>query len=189
MKLKIVVLGSGAREHALLTALYHSQQKFHSDQSIQLHCIGTNRNPAISALCAESSGILTTGDITDSDFVLQRCQALQADLVIIGPEAPLESGVADLLRHNHIDVLGPGKALARIETSKSFARTFLSDTIPQACPAFSIVGTTSEAAAFLATLGQHYVIKADGLTGGKGVKVAQDHLRNHLRPFSCGSGP
>ncbi len=179
MKLKIVVLGSGAREHALLTALYHSQQKFHSDQSIQLHCIGTNRNPAISALCAESSGILTTGDIADSDFVLQRCQALQADLVIIGPEAPLESGVADLLRHNHIDVLGPGKALARIETSKSFARTFLSDTIPQACPAFSIVGTTSEAAAFLATLGQHYVIKADGLTGGKGVKVAQDHLRDH----------
>ena len=179
MNLKIIVLGSGAREHALLSALHRCHLRFHPNESIQLHCLGTTRNPAISTLCAKSGGLLITGDITDSIFVRQQCRALHAGLVIIGPEAPLESGVADLLRQDHFAVLGPGKALARIETSKSFARTFLTRTIPQACPAFTIASTTSEAAAFLSTLGQHYVIKADGLTGGKGVKVAQDHLHNH----------
>ncbi len=179
MNLKIAVLGSGAREHALLTALHRSQLRFHPDQDIQLHCLGTTHNPAIRALCAGSGGILTVGDITDTAFVAKQCRDLRADLVIIGPEAPLESGVADILRRHGTAVLGPGKTLARIETSKSFARTFLTSTLPQACPSFTIASTLAQAADFLSTLGQHYVIKADGLTGGKGVKVAQDHLHNH----------
>ncbi len=97
--------------------------------------------------------------------------------VIIGPDT-FGKRSGDLLRHNRIDVLGPGKALARIETSKSFAPDLPLRYNPSSLPCLFHRRHNLGSSAFLATLGQHYVIKADGLTGGKGVKVAQDHLRN-----------
>lgn len=162
----ILIVGSGAREHALAAAL-----KGH-----RLCCFGTHRNPGIEALCAAP---ITVGDITDPALAVKTAKAHGVELVCIGPEAPLERGVADALEAAGIPVVGPRRAAARIETSKAFCRELLREVCPEATPRFFIVSTEAEAASALSELGEAYVVKADGLAGGKGVKVAGDHLSSH----------
>jgi formyltetrahydrofolate-dependent phosphoribosylglycinamide formyltransferase len=172
----IVIIGSGAREHALAYSMDRSKRQFPGHQNCCIHCFGTTMNPAIRTICQKNNGFYEFGDIVDPQSVLQFCLMTKADLVLIGPEAPLETGTGDILRKHAIAVFGPGRQQAQIETSKSFAREFLSKTLPQACPKFAVVSSLEAAKDFLLELGMHFVIKADGLTGGKGVKVSQDHL-------------
>lgn len=167
---RVLVIGSGAREHALAVALARSPSH------PAVHVIGTSTNPAISSLCEATGGTFIVGDILDAVRCSSHAESLRADLVVIGPEAPLDAGVADATRLLGIPVMGPDRSLARIETSKAFARALLDQAVPGASPRFRTVTSMEQAREFLDELGDDYVIKADGLTGGKGVKVAGDHL-------------
>jgi phosphoribosylamine---glycine ligase len=167
--MRIAVIGSGAREHILAYALYHAPEP------TTLFAFGTTANPGIMQLCSD----YRIGDITDAAAVCAQLTAWEIDLAVIGPEAPLSTGTADALRAAGIAVFGPDRALARIETSKSYTRELLERTVPQASPYYRVVRSISEAERVLAQLGELYVIKADGLCGGKGVKVSQEHLHSH----------
>ncbi len=168
----LLLIGSGAREHAI------AQQLTRSHTPWCLHCAAASDNPGIAVICKDRGGTYRKGTITDPGMMVDLARSIDASLAIIGPEAPLETGVADALRNAGIPVVGPDKALARIETSKSFARQFLHSILPQACPRFHVVHDIDEATLRVEELHGAYVIKADGLTGGKGVLVAGEHLHS-----------
>lgn len=175
---RILLIGSGGREHALARSLSNSAS------CGRLWC--TPGNPGIGTV-AEIVSI----DVNDSDAVSSWCKKHSISLVVIGPEHPLERGLADDLRRNGIDVFGPSKKAAALETSKGFAKEFmLRHNIPTApFKRFSLKGagapytTASDAATSFAVpnevldyIGHQelpVVIKYDGLASGKGVVVAQ----------------
>ena len=169
MKNKLLVIGSGAREHAIIRALNKSPQKK------QIFCLASNMNPGIANYCDE----LIIGNINDPGFVTEYAIETGATLAIIGPESPLANGVADALWNSGIKTVGPKKNLAQIETSKAFTRDLLKEYHIPGGPLYkrfnSIVGVKE----FLNKLGDLYVVKFDGLAGGKGVKVAGEHLHSH----------
>ncbi len=169
MKNKLLVIGSGAREHAIIRALDKSPQKK------QIFCLASNMNPGIANYCDE----LIIGNINDPGFVTEYAIETGATLAIIGPESPLANGVADALWNSGIKTVGPKKNLAQIETSKAFTRDLLKEYHIPGGPLYkrfnSIVGVKE----FLNKLGDLYVVKFDGLAGGKGVKVAGEHLHSH----------
>lgn len=170
MRKNVVVLGSLAREHAIAQALERS------NPIPVIHCMGTTHNGGIHAICTRTGGLYRIGDVCSAGKVLDFCTLAQASLLIIGPEAPLEAGIGDAARSLGIAVVGPNREQARIETSKSFARKFLSEILHQACPRYRIIEHLSDARHFIEKLGGRYVVKADGLSGGKGVKISQEHL-------------
>jgi phosphoribosylamine--glycine ligase len=166
----ILIIGSGTREHAIAKALIKSASP------PVISCLGSTKNPGIMTICSNSEGKYRKGNITSPESVLAFAEELQIDLAVIGPEAPLAAGVPDILREHKFPVLGPDKNPAKIETSKSYARDFLYRILPESCPDFRVIYDIFEAEMYLLQLGDSYVIKADGLTGGKGVKVSGDHL-------------
>jgi phosphoribosylamine--glycine ligase len=167
--LKILVIGSGAREHAIVRALNRSPKKK------EIYCLATNLNPGISEVCTD----LIVCDINDPVFVKNFAQDHKFDFAIIGPENPLANGIADILSDIKIGTIGPKKELAQIETSKSFTRNLLAEYKIPGSPKFKMFKTMDGVEAFLMSLGENYVVKYDGLAGGKGVKVAGDHLHSH----------
>lgn len=167
--LKILVIGSGAREHAIVRALNRSPKKK------EIYCLATNLNPGISEVCTD----LVVCDINDPVFVKNFAQNHKFDFAIIGPENPLANGIADILSDIKIGTIGPKKELAQIETSKSFTRNLLAEYKIPGSPKFKTFKTMDGVEAFLMSLGENYVVKYDGLAGGKGVKVAGDHLHSH----------
>jgi len=166
---KILVIGSGAREHAIVRALDRSHQEK------EIYCLASNMNPGIAELCDE----LLIGNFNDPDFVVNYTNEIGATLAIIGPENPLGNGVADALWSVKVKVVGPKKDLAKLETSKAFTRDLLREYNIPGCPQYqtfnSLIGVTE----FLNVLGENYVVKYDGLAGGKGVKVSGEHLHSH----------
>ena len=167
--LKILVIGSGAREHAIVRTLSRSPKKK------EIYCLATNLNPGISEVCTD----LIVCDINDPIFVKNFAQDHKFDFAIIGPENPLANGIADILSDIKIGTIGPKKELAQIETSKSFTRNLLAEYKIPGSPKFKMFKTMDGVEAFLMSLGENYVVKYDGLAGGKGVKVAGDHLHSH----------
>jgi phosphoribosylamine---glycine ligase len=167
--MNILIIGSGAREHILAKCL-----KLHDD--VQIFNIGTHINPGIKALAEDITLLLAN---QETQAIQQYAQQQQIDFVWIGPEAPLEAGVADALWQVNIPVIGPKKALAQLETSKGFTRQLQNKyQIPGALQ-FKYFKSLAGAADYLKTLGADYVIKADGLMGGKGVKLSGEHLASH----------
>lgn len=164
--MRILILGSGAREHAIAQALAASPK------APSLHCFGSTLNPGLQGLCTSYQ----TGDITRPEEVLPFLHHLRPDLAVIGPEAPLEAGIADLIRDSGCPVIGPGALNARIETSKQFARNLMKRVCPGHIPSYYAVSSIEQAQAVLDTLGDEVVIKEDGLCGGKGVTVAGEHF-------------
>ncbi len=158
--MKILVVGSGAREHALLLALA--------------------RDPAVTDLvCAPGNAgtrELATAhplDSTDGAAVVALARKLASDLVVIGPEVPLVAGVADDVRSAGIDCFGPSGAAAQIEGSKAFAKDVMrAAEVPTAAAA--VFTDDNDCASFLAGATPPYVVKADGLAAGKGVHVGLD---------------
>ncbi|MES2218692.1 MAG: phosphoribosylamine--glycine ligase [Pseudomonadota bacterium] len=172
--MKILIVGSGAREHALAKALARSPQQ------PEIYCYGTSNNPGIRALTTRYS----VGDICNVPKVVQQAEQWEINIAIIGPEAPLEQGLADALWQSEIPTIGPKKKLAQIETSKTFTRNLLKKyQIPGAVEyrAFTELWEVRE---YLEHLGSNqYVIKANGLMGGKGVKVGGEHLHNFKEAY------
>ena len=165
----ILLLGSGAREHAIARALACSPQ------NPAIACLAANKNPGIQKLAEQ----FKVGSISDPKSVVSFAQKCCAKLAIIGPEAPLEAGVADALWNAGIPTLGPKKAHAQIETSKGFTRDLLAKYNIPGGPLYRRFDSLDGVAEFLEELGEDYVVKYDGLMGGKGVKVSGDHLHSH----------
>ena len=158
--MRVLVVGSGAREHAVLLALAQ-------DPAVTaLACAPGN---AGTATVAEQHGL----DVADPDAVAGSARAWRADLVVIGPEVPLVAGVADAVRAAGIACFGPSAAAARIEGSKSFAKDVM--TAAEVRTAWSVtVDNPAHLDAELARFTPPYVVKDDGLAAGKGVVVTED---------------
>lgn len=167
--MNILIIGSGAREHAIATALTRSPQH------PQLFCCGTTRNPGIVVLTQQ----YWVGDITDCKLLPSLAKDWQIDFAIVGPEAPLAAGIVDALQRVNIQAIGPTQKLAQIESSKTFARDLMKRYQLPGLPRYQTFQHLEGIEAFLTELGHdNYVVKADGLMGGKGVKVAGDHLHS-----------
>ncbi|MEC9049437.1 MAG: phosphoribosylamine--glycine ligase [Candidatus Neomarinimicrobiota bacterium] len=137
--------------------------------------MASNRNPGISDLCDK----FIVGDINDSYFVLDYAKEVGASLAIVGPENPLAQGVSDCLWDAGVKTVGPKKDLAQLETSKAFTRDLLKAYNIPGSPKYQTFDSMNGVMEFLNELGENYVVKYDGLAGGKGVKVAGDHLHSH----------
>ncbi|MDR0626270.1 MAG: phosphoribosylamine--glycine ligase, partial [Bifidobacteriaceae bacterium] len=173
--MRILVLGSGAREHAIVHSL-------HREGGHQLYA--APGNPGIGELAE-----LCRTDLTSGPAVALTAHQIKADLVVIGPEAPLVDGVADSLRAARIACFGPSAAAAQLEGSKAFAKEVMAAAgVPTAG---SAVATTPAAVAeSLDQFGPPYVVKNDGLAAGKGVVVTEsrEEALNHAQAcFEVGS--
>ena len=158
--MRILVLGSGAREHAIITALLRENAG---------HVITAAPGNAGIAQAVETVALDPTKAAVVADYAVDN----DIELVVIGPEAPLVEGVADALRSRGIATFGPGKAAAQLEGSKTFAKRIM-DAAGVPTGRAVRAGTLAEADAALDDMGAPYVVKADGLAAGKGVIVTDD---------------
>lgn len=159
--MRILVLGSGAREHAIILALLAEN----ADHDVW----AAPGNAGIAADATIADGL----DANDPEAVTEFAGTQSVDLVIVGPEAPLVAGVADALRERGIPVFGPGQAAAALEGSKAFAKRIMD---AAGVPTGRAVRATTMAdvESALTDLGAPHVVKADGLAAGKGVIVTDD---------------
>jgi phosphoribosylamine--glycine ligase len=180
---RILLVGAGGREHALAWRLAGE--------------VGVEHLLVVpgSAAIADVPGVTVDGAVrgTDAAAVLAAASRLGADLVVVGPEAPLAAGVADALQAAGIAVFGPVAGAARVETSKAFCHEVAASAgIPMArAGAFAAPGPARAFAAELAAAGQGVVVKADGLAAGKGVTVCDDLVAAHdalAAIFEAGDG-
>lgn len=158
--MQVLIVGSGGREHALALALAR-------DTDVEaVHVAPGNAGAAAVAQLHEL-------DPTQPDAVAELAAKLGVDLVVIGPEAPLVAGAADVVRAHGIPVFGPSADAARIEGSKAFAKDVMAQASVPTAMAHVCVNADQVAAAFDA-FGPPYVVKHDGLASGKGVVVTDD---------------
>ena len=158
--MKILLLGSGAREHALARALARDPQT--------TEVVIAPGNPGTSSI-----GTNLNIDPSVPEEVVALATQMKADLVVVGPEAPLVAGVADAVRDAGIPCFGPGAEAARLEGSKAFAKEIMTAAgVPTAEAA--VCTTEAELTAALDRFGAPYVVKEDGLAAGKGVVVTDE---------------
>ncbi|MGH9760334.1 MAG: phosphoribosylamine--glycine ligase, partial [Blastocatellia bacterium] len=159
--MKILVVGSGGREHAIAWKLSKSLHK------PELHCVPGNAGIVQLAKCE-------AGRIDDPDGLARLAEKLKVDLTIVGPEAPLVAGIAESFADRRLRMLGPSRKASRLEGSKVFAKQFMArHSVPTA--RFRIADSPDLAR----QLGERefkfpVVIKADGLAAGKGVAIANN---------------
>ncbi|MCI4336059.1 MAG: phosphoribosylamine--glycine ligase [Thermoplasmata archaeon] len=157
--MRVLVLGGGAREHAIAAALHTA--------GAQVAVAASNINPGLKALAFEYA----TVDPTQPGAVVEVARAQRVDYAVVGPEAPLAAGVGDALRASEVPVVGPSKAGAQIESSKRFCRELLARHGIEASPRFVPVSNLDEVDARVAEINGPFVVKPVGLTAGKGVRV------------------
>jgi phosphoribosylamine--glycine ligase len=164
---RVLLIGSGGREHALAVGLA-------ADPSVE-QLIAAPGNPGIAAV-AELRDVTAT----DPAAVAALAVEVSADLVVIGPEAPLVAGVADAVRAKGIACFGPSGAAAQLEGSKTFAKDVMARAgVPTGR---SYACTDAEVEPALDEFGPPYVVKNDGLAAGKGVVVTVDRRPRGARP-------
>ena len=180
--MRILVLGSGAREHALVLSLFH-------DPAVDDIHVAPG-NVGMKPLATLHSEVTR---IDDPDTVVALARDIAADLVVIGPEIPLVAGVADALRSAGFLVFGPNKAAARIEGSKAFAKDVMAAAGVRTARSEQLNSelSDSEIESALDRFGPHYVVKDDGLAGGKGVVVTDDRTaaRAHVDAVLAAGNP
>jgi phosphoribosylamine--glycine ligase len=169
--MKILLVGSGGREHALALGL-------RADSACtELHV--APGNPGIAELAT-----LHPVSVTDNAALASLAQSLAVDLVVIGPEVPLVNGAADAIRALGIPVFGPSKAAAQLEGSKDFAKGVMRDAGVPTAQSFTCTNQ-SEIEKALDTFGAPYVVKDDGLAAGKGVVVTHNRDQALKHALTC----
>ncbi len=159
--MKILVIGSGGREHALVWKLRQSSQV------TKVWCAPGNGGIALDAECVAA-------DVNDVAALATLAEKLGADLTVVGPEQPLVAGIADEFARKGLAIAGPNKKAAQLEGSKVFAKEFLQRHDIPTAPVYGIFDSPGDAYSALCAVDWPVVIKADGLCGGKGVLVAPD---------------
>ena len=155
---RVLVIGSGGREHALVRALLRSPQR--------PELLAAPGNPGIARDRVECIDL----DVEDVDTTVAAARDRDVDLVVVGPEAPLVKGLVDALADARVRAFGPSAAAARIEGSKVYAKELMRDVgVPTA--GHAVFKTREDAAANLACFSFPAVLKADGLAAGKGVLI------------------
>ncbi|SEH11010.1 phosphoribosylamine--glycine ligase [Natronorubrum sediminis] len=160
----VLLIGGGGREHAIARAL--------EDSEADLYACAGNRNPGIARIASE----FETLETTNPKAVLEFAEEIEATIAVIGPEGPLEAGVADELEAAGVYAFGPKQSDARIETDKAFQRRFMDEHDIPGCPDFETFDDMEAACEFVDEYDGDLAIKPAGLTGGKGVKVIGDQV-------------
>jgi phosphoribosylamine---glycine ligase len=157
--MKVLAIGGGGREHAIVWKLRQSQRIG------QLYCVPGNGGIADEAECLP-------GDVKDVHGLAALAQKLGADLTVVGPEVPLNLGIVDEFQRRGLRIFGPTKAAAQLESSKSFAKEFMRrQNIPT--PHYAVCLSMDDVRSALPLFKTPVVVKADGLAAGKGVVIAQ----------------
>lgn len=161
--MKVLLIGQGAREHVIAESVVKSNGV--------LYAYMKTRNPGIAKLSKE----VKIGSLNDFNNIVDF--AKKVDFCIIGPEDPLAEGVVDRLEDAGIPCIGPHSSTARLESSKSFTRLLLTKYMIPGNPDYKVFEDMNDVREYLQTH-SNIVVKPDGLTGGKGVKVWGEHLSN-----------
>ncbi|MGZ4839790.1 MAG: phosphoribosylamine--glycine ligase, partial [Terriglobales bacterium] len=158
--MKVLVIGSGGREHALVWKLRQS------NRVERVYCA-----PGNGGICAEAECV--AADLRSLDSMLEAAHRIQPDLTVVGPEGPLSLGVVDEFRRRGQRIFGPTASAARLESSKSFAKEFMyRHRIPTA--RYAICDSADDVRKNHDQFKGHIVVKADGLAAGKGVVIARN---------------
>ena len=158
--MNVLVIGGGGREHAICLSISNS------NLLDELYCVPGN--PGI-----ENIATCISGDIMDNDFILNTCKENSIDFVIVGPEAPLNNGVTDILQNENIYVFGPDSKAAKLEGSKIFMKDLCKKyEIPSAD--YNTFTDADSAISYLESKTMPIVVKANGLAAGKGVIIADE---------------
>jgi phosphoribosylamine---glycine ligase len=169
--MRVLLVGSGGREHALAWKLAQSQRLS------ELHAVPGN--PGIGQIAT-----LHPGALTDLEGITELAVRLSPDLVVVGPEAPLAAGLADRIRDAGFACFGPSAAAARLESSKAFAKTVMEAAGVPTARAI-VCDTVAAAQAAIAEMGGRVVVKADGLAAGKGVAVCDSAAEAEAAAEGC----
>lgn len=161
--MKALVVGSGGREHAITRALAEDSE---------VYAAVDNRNPGIVELAEDVREV----DTNSPDEVVEYAEDVDADVAVIGPEAPLAEAVVDALEDAGVYGFGPKQSDARIETDKAWAREFMRENDVTGTPEFQVFEDSDAAADYVADVDGDVAVKPHGLTGGKGVRVTGDQL-------------
>jgi phosphoribosylamine--glycine ligase len=164
----VLVVGSGAREVAIARCISQSSIKN------SLFCVSKDINPQIFDLCKD----YFVTDLANISDIVTYSRKNKIDFAIIGPENPLANGIVNELENVGVRCVGPKKEVALIETSKTFARKIIDLCFPEKNPQRKEFSSIEGVESFIKQLGGEYVIKFDGLMGGKGVRVSGEHLKN-----------
>ncbi|MGN0093993.1 MAG: phosphoribosylamine--glycine ligase [Methanobrevibacter sp.] len=163
--MKVLVVGAGAREHAICDAL---------KDDVELYTYISKKNPGISRMST-----YTIGDEGEVDKVAEYAKDNNIELAVIGPESPLGEGIVDKLEEVGVKCVGPCKSAARIETDKSFMRNLFEKYNIPGSLTYKVFDNTKDLNEFLDSYDKEVVVKPVGLTGGKGVKIVGDHLKDN----------
>lgn len=164
--MKVLVIGSGGREHAIVEALARSE--YHP----KIYAVMGNANPGIKGRAAD----YMIEKESNVPVIVKYAEDCKVDLAIIGPETPLAAGLADALEQNGIPVVGPRKDAARIEFDKAWTREFMARNDIRGLPKFKVYSDYGDACRYIEE-NPDVVVKPAGLTGGKGVKVMGEHVK------------
>lgn len=163
--MKILVVGTGAREHVICEAL--------NRDGAELYSIMSNKNPGIARISK-----FKLASENDIETVKKYAFDNNVDMVIIGPESPLEKGIVDSLEAAGVDCVGPTEKAAKIETDKAFMRDLFENYKIEGAVTYRVFDNFDDASAFIDEFEEDVVVKPVGLTGGKGVKIVGEHLKN-----------
>lgn len=171
---KVLIIGNGAREHVIAETLKRSPQKVH------VVTFGKANNPGLAKL----SDAYEIGDLHDLHAIKAFAEKQKPDFAIVGPEDPIAHGVVDALLEIGIKSASPLQTVGKLESSKAFTRELLEKYNISGNPKYKVFYSSKGMKEFMHELYGDFVVKADGLQGGKGVKVMGDHFEDIEQGFA-----